>query len=84
MAPAERSPATGQEFGARPAPARAEPSASMLPYYGYRLAEGLVRVMPYRTARALASGVADVLLAAVPGRFDGLRSNLRQVLPEVD
>lgn len=56
----------------------------MLPYYGYRVAEGVVRFIPHRAAHALGSAVAGVLLAVTPGRFEGLRSNLRQVLPGAD
>jgi phosphatidylinositol dimannoside acyltransferase len=56
----------------------------MLPYYGYRLASGLVRVLPRRASMALADRVADVLLATVPNKFDPLRDNLRHVLPDVE
>jgi lauroyl/myristoyl acyltransferase len=56
----------------------------MLPYYGYRLASGLVRVLPRRASMALADRVADVLLATVPSKFDPLRDNLRHVLPDVE
>lgn len=55
----------------------------MLPYYGYRLASGLVHVLPRRASMALADRVADVLLATVPSKFDPLRDNLRHVLPDV-
>ncbi|HEY8675662.1 MAG TPA: hypothetical protein VIO13_06800 [Candidatus Dormibacteraeota bacterium] len=55
---------------------------SMLPYHLYRLASLLVRVLPRRVSFALADRVADVLLAAVPAKFDALRDNLRLVLPQ--
>lgn len=55
----------------------------MLPYYGYRAASGLVRVLPRRASLVLADRVADVLLAAVPAKFDPLRDNLRHVLPGI-
>lgn len=57
---------------------------SMLPYHGYLIACGLVRVLPRRASFALADRVADVLLATVPAKFEPLRENLRQVLPEAD
>ena len=56
---------------------------SMLPYYGYRCASGVVRVLPRRSSLALADRVADVLLAANPSKFDALRDNLRHVLPDI-
>jgi KDO2-lipid IV(A) lauroyltransferase len=55
----------------------------MLPYHGYRLASTLVRVLPRRASFVLADRVADVLLAAVPTKFDALHDNLLQALPEV-
>ena len=54
----------------------------MLPYSGYRVASTLVRVLPRRASFALADRVADVLLAAVPAKFDPLRDNLRHALPD--
>jgi phosphatidylinositol dimannoside acyltransferase len=54
----------------------------MLPYHLYRFASLLVRVLPRRASFVLADRVADVLLAAVPTKFDALRDNLRLVLPE--
>lgn len=55
----------------------------MLPYHGYRLASSLVKVLPRRASFVLADRVADVLLAAVPSKFDPLRDNLRHALPDV-
>ncbi len=57
---------------------------SMLPYHGYRLASVLVRVLPRGASFVLADRVADVLLAAVPAKFDALRDNLRHAVPEAD
>jgi KDO2-lipid IV(A) lauroyltransferase len=54
----------------------------MLPYQLYRVASLLVRVLPRRASFALADRVADVLLAAVPTKFDALRENLRLVIPQ--
>jgi lauroyl/myristoyl acyltransferase len=54
----------------------------MLPYYGYRVASTLVRILPRRASFALADRVADVLLATVPAKFDPLRDNLRHALPD--
>ena len=56
----------------------------MMPYYGYRVACGLVRVLPRRASFALADRVADVLLMSVPAKFAPLRDNLRHALPELD
>ncbi len=56
----------------------------MLPYHLYRIASLMVRVLPRRASFVLADRVADVLLAAVPAKFDALRDNLRLVLPDVD
>lgn len=55
---------------------------SMLPYYGYRCASALVRVLPRGASLVLADRVADVLIAANPRKFDALRDNLRHVLPD--
>jgi len=53
----------------------------MLPYYAYRAAEALVRVLPRRAAYGLAVGCADVLRTVRPGIVRGLRANLAHVLP---
>ncbi len=55
----------------------------MLPYYAYRGAETLVGLLPQRVSYWLGDRAADVLLATVPSRFDGLRDNLRHVLPAI-
>jgi len=65
-------------------PARARYRRGMLPYYGYRVAETLVRVTPPRVVRALGAATADTLLTLRPRSFDGLRSNLQHVLPDAD
>lgn len=57
---------------------------SMLPYYAYRVAEGLVRVLPRRASYALAVGCVEVLRTVRPGAVRGLRSNLAHVLPGLD
>ena len=54
----------------------------MAPYYAYRVAEGLVRVLPRGASYWLGDRVTDALLAAVPRKFDSLRDNLRHVLPD--
>jgi lauroyl/myristoyl acyltransferase len=64
------------------APAAAVGEGSMLPYYAYRVAEALVRVLPRRAARGLAVGCVEVFRLAHPGAVRGLRSNLAHVLPE--
>ncbi len=55
----------------------------MLPYYAYRGAESLVGMLPQRVSYWLGDRAADALLATVPSRFDGLRDNLRHVLPNI-
>src|SRR6202050_2165831 len=55
----------------------------MLPYYAYRGAEALVNALPQRVSYWLGDRAADALLATVPGRFDGLRDNLRHVVPTI-
>ena len=54
----------------------------MLPYYAYRGAEALVGALPQSVSYWLGDRAADALLATVPGRFDGLRDNLRHVIPD--
>jgi KDO2-lipid IV(A) lauroyltransferase len=60
-----------------------EDDGSMLPYYAYRVAEGLVRVLPRPAAYRLAVGCVEVLRRVRPGAIRGLRSNLAHVLPDL-
>jgi lauroyl/myristoyl acyltransferase len=55
----------------------------MLPYYAYRGAEALVGALPHAVSYWLGDRAADALLATGPHRFDGLRDNLRHVLPGI-
>jgi phosphatidylinositol dimannoside acyltransferase len=55
----------------------------MLPYYAYRSAESLVGILPQRVSYWLGDRAADVLVATVPHNFDGLRENLRHVVPNI-
>jgi len=55
----------------------------MLPYYAYRGAEALVGALPQAASYWLGDRAADVLLATGPHRFDGLRDNLRHVIPGI-
>jgi KDO2-lipid IV(A) lauroyltransferase len=57
---------------------------SMLPYYAYRVAEALVRVLPRRIAYGLAVVCVEVFRNVHPGAVRGLRSNLAHVLPDLD
>ena len=57
---------------------------SMLPYYAYRAAEALVRVLPRRAAYGLAVGCAEVLRTVRPGTVRSLRANLAHVLPDLE
>ena len=54
----------------------------MLPYYGYRIAEALVRALPRRAAYGLAVACADTVRLTRPGSVRGLRWNLAHVLPD--
>ena len=64
-------------------PARRRRGA-MFPYYAFRAAEAMVRVVPHRLAYRIGDLAADVVVRTQPQRFEGLRSNLRRVLPEAD
>lgn len=56
----------------------------LLRYAAFRAGETVVQVVPHRVAYRIGSTVADAMLITQPRRFDGLRDNLRHVLPEVD
>src|ERR1700687_5087726 len=56
----------------------------MLPYYGHRGAGRGRGPLPQSFSSCLGTRAADVLLAAVPSRFDGLRDNLRHIVPTID
>jgi KDO2-lipid IV(A) lauroyltransferase len=56
----------------------------MLPYYAYRAAEAVVQVLPHRTAHRLGTVLGRTAATLWPRRFDGLRANLRRVLPDAD
>ena len=64
--------------------ARRRLRGAMFPYYAYRAAEAMVRVVPHRLAYRIGDLAADVVSATQPGRFEGLRTNLRHVLPDAD
>jgi phosphatidylinositol dimannoside acyltransferase len=72
------------EAGRDALPARTAPRAptrgAMLPYYAFRAAEAMVRVVPHRLAYRIGDLAADVITRTQPQRFDGLRGNLRRVL----
>jgi len=68
---------------ARSTTQRRRPGA-MFPYYAFRAAEAMVRVVPHRLAYRIGDLAADVATRTQPQKFDGLRSNLRHVLPEAD
>jgi KDO2-lipid IV(A) lauroyltransferase len=56
----------------------------MFPYYAFRAAEAMVRVVPHRVAYRIGDLAADVATRTQSQRFDGLRSNLRRVLDGAD
>jgi len=56
----------------------------MLPYWGYRFGEGLVRMLPRSTCYWLGDRTADAMLFAAPHKFDALRENLTHVMPHAD
>lgn len=53
----------------------------MLPYYAYRGAEALVRVLPTPVSYWLGDRVADFFVTTMPGRLTPLRDNMAHVLP---
>jgi phosphatidylinositol dimannoside acyltransferase len=57
---------------------------AMLPYYAFRAAEAMVRVVPHRAAYRIGDAAAALVTRTQPRRFDGLRGNLRHVLPDAD
>jgi KDO2-lipid IV(A) lauroyltransferase len=56
----------------------------MFPYYAFRAAEAMVRVVPHRLAYRIGDAAADVVARTQPRRFAALRGNLRHVLPDAD
>ena len=56
----------------------------MFPYYAFRAAEAMVRVVPHRLAYRIGDAAAEMITRTQPQRFDGLRSNLRHVLGDAD
>lgn len=70
------------------APVRAEPRidsptfAQRMQYRLFVAAEALVGRMSPRAARAVAARIGGAVARLAPGRFDGLRANLRRVLPD--
>jgi KDO2-lipid IV(A) lauroyltransferase len=80
----ERGPGGGvPAAGAAVAAVRGD-DGPMTPYYAYRVAEALVRVLPRRAAYGVAVGCVEVLRTVRPGAVRGLRSNLAHVLPDLD
>ncbi len=59
-----------------------EQAGSALSYLAFRAGEAAVAVLPRRVAEAFGCGGATLLALTRPSRFDGLRSNLRHVLPD--
>src|SRR6202790_2936995 len=55
----------------------------MLPYYAYRGAEALVKILPQSVSYWLGDRAADPLIATGKHRFDGLRDNLRHAMPGI-
>ena len=67
--------------------ATATPAAaagSRLPYHVFRAAQQVVRVLPRGVSYALGAAGAQLLARARPQRFEGLRANLRQVMPDAN
>src|SRR5258706_13506395 len=57
---------------------------AMFPYYAFRAAEAMVRVVPHRLAYRIGAAAAEMGARTQPQRFEGLRGNLRRVLPDAD
>jgi KDO2-lipid IV(A) lauroyltransferase len=58
--------------------------SGMFPYYAFRAAEAMVRVVPHRLAYRIGDAAADLVTRTQPRRFEGLRGNLRRVLGDAD
>lgn len=69
---------------ARSATSQRRRRGAMLPYYAFRAAEAMVRIVPHRVAYRIGDVAADMVMRTQPQRFEGLRSNLRHVLPDAD
>lgn len=54
---------------------------SRLPYYLYRSAETVVHILPHRAAYGVAAFVATLIAVFNPSALNGLRENLRHVVP---
>jgi KDO2-lipid IV(A) lauroyltransferase len=54
----------------------------LLPYYAFRMGQAVAAMLPRRVAHALARVGADVALRMRPRRYDGVRMNMRQVVPD--
>ena len=52
-------------------------------YRAFRSAEALAGRLSPASSRRIAARIGDVVLTVAPRRFDGLRANLRRVLPHV-
>jgi phosphatidylinositol dimannoside acyltransferase len=55
---------------------------AMFPYHAFRAAEAMVRIVPHRLAYRIGDVAAGVVTRTQPQKFDGLRANLRHVVPE--
>lgn len=67
-------------------PARRAPAVAMrerLPYLAFRAGETLTGLLPNRLVDGIAATTGSLILRLRPSRFDGLRDNLRHVLPEL-
>lgn len=69
----------GGKLPAQVAAGASSGAGPMLAYYAYRVAEGLVRVLPRQAAYGLAVACVDVFRVLHPGAVAGLRSNLAHV-----
>ena len=73
-------PREGVESARAPAPERRE---SWLPYLGLRLGELALRAVDRRAAYAVTGPLATCLVACWPSHWDGLRSNLVVIRPDL-
>ncbi|HEY6379285.1 MAG TPA: hypothetical protein VI316_08900 [Candidatus Dormibacteraeota bacterium] len=68
-------------------PVRSAPPGRLterLPYHAFRAGEAVAGVLPHRLVDGAAANVASLALRLRPSRFEGLRANLRHVLPDLD
>lgn len=63
---------------------RARRHRALLPFYTFRLGQAMTAALPRPIAHAAVAAVGELATRWRPRRFDGLRDNLRRVVPGAD